>query len=135
MRMTVNHNHRIPYFLYFTGLERLIEPLRITCTAKVKANAVKQEFEKHDELKRSALRALASLLQIPESGELFFFCSTNYIFSIGELYSLNFSLFPDKNPMMCDFLTQIRSSSELNTIFEGIQKDVMSNPSEYMEIC
>ncbi|KAG1706621.1 Cullin-associated NEDD8-dissociated protein 1 [Nymphon striatum] len=90
-------------------LERLIEPLRITCTAKVKANAVKQEFEKHDELKRSALRALASLLQIPES---------------------------DKNPMMCDFLTHIRSSSELNQIFEGIQKDVLNNPSEWtMEVC
>jgi len=32
-------------------LDRLVEPLRSTCTTKVKANAVKQEYEKQDELK------------------------------------------------------------------------------------
>ena len=32
-------------------LDRLVEPLRTTCTTKVKANAVKQEYEKQDELK------------------------------------------------------------------------------------
>lgn len=37
---------------------------------KVKANAVKQEYEKQDELKRSALRALASLAAIPKAGKL-----------------------------------------------------------------
>ncbi|KAI3366875.1 hypothetical protein L3Q82_009244 [Scortum barcoo] len=36
-------------------LDRLVEPLRATCTTKVKANSVKQEFEKQDELKRSAI--------------------------------------------------------------------------------
>lgn len=36
---------------------------------KVKANSVKQEYEKQDELKRSALRAAAALLQIPEAGK------------------------------------------------------------------
>lgn len=50
------------------GLESLVEPLRATCTMKVKANSVKQEYEKQDELKRSALRAAAALLQIPEAG-------------------------------------------------------------------
>ncbi|CAI9623879.1 unnamed protein product [Staurois parvus] len=35
-------------------LDQLIEPLRATCTTKVKAGSVKQEFEKQDELKRSA---------------------------------------------------------------------------------
>lgn len=39
---------------------------------KVKANSVKQEYEKQDELKRSALRAAAALLQIPEAGKVFF---------------------------------------------------------------
>ena len=32
---------------------RLVEPLKLTCTTKVKANSVKQEYEKQDELKRS----------------------------------------------------------------------------------
>lgn len=45
-----------------------MEPLRATCTAKVKANSVKQEFEKQDELKRSAMRAVAALLRIPDAG-------------------------------------------------------------------
>lgn len=52
------------------GLDRLVEPLRSTCVSKVKANAVKQEFEKQDELKRSALRAFLALLAIPDAGKL-----------------------------------------------------------------
>lgn len=58
----------------FSGLESLVEPLRATCTMKVKANSVKQEYEKQDELKRSALRAAAALLQIPEAGKLICDC-------------------------------------------------------------
>lgn len=52
-----------------SGLERLVEPLKHTCTSKVKANSVKQEYEKQDELKRSALRAVAALLTIPDAGK------------------------------------------------------------------
>ena len=52
-----------------------MEPLRATLQTKVKANSVKQEFEKQDELKRSALRAVAALLSIPDSGE----CSLDII--------------------------------------------------------
>ena len=52
-----------------------MEPLRATLQTKVKANSVKQEFEKQDELKRSALRAVAALLSIPDSGK----CSQNDI--------------------------------------------------------
>ena len=33
-------------------LDKLVEPLKMTCTTKVKANSVKQEYEKQDELKR-----------------------------------------------------------------------------------
>ncbi|XP_028035138.1 cullin-associated NEDD8-dissociated protein 1 [Bombyx mandarina] len=77
-------------------LESLVEPLRATCTMKVKANSVKQEYEKQDELKRSALRATAALMQIPEA---------------------------DKNPHLMDFVTQIRSLPELQPIFESILKD------------
>lgn len=47
-----------------------MDPLRVTCTLKVKANAVKQEYEKQDELKRSALRALAALASIPKAGKI-----------------------------------------------------------------
>lgn len=54
--------------LNISGLERLVEPLKSTCTMKVKANSVKQEYEKQDELKRSALRAVAALSTIPDSG-------------------------------------------------------------------
>uniref|UniRef100_A0A914VPW0 TATA-binding protein interacting (TIP20) domain-containing protein n=1 Tax=Plectus sambesii TaxID=2011161 RepID=A0A914VPW0_9BILA len=42
-------------------MDKLVEPLKSTCNAKVKANAVKQEYEKLEELKRSALRAVLSL--------------------------------------------------------------------------
>lgn len=58
----INRNYFIP------GLDRLVEPLRATCTTKVKAHSVKQEFEKQDELKRSAMRAVASLLAIADAG-------------------------------------------------------------------
>ncbi|GBP29292.1 Cullin-associated NEDD8-dissociated protein 1 [Eumeta japonica] len=77
-------------------LESLVEPLRATCTMKVKPNSVKQEYEKQDELKRSALRATAALLQIPEA---------------------------EKNPHLMDFVTQIKSFPDLQPIFESILKD------------
>jgi hypothetical protein len=48
-----------------------VEPLKVTCVSKVKANAVKQEFEKQDELKRSAMRAFLALLAIPDAGLLY----------------------------------------------------------------
>ncbi|XP_054585844.1 cullin-associated NEDD8-dissociated protein 2 isoform X2 [Eptesicus fuscus] len=83
-------------------VDRLIEPLRATCIAKVKAGSVKQEFEKQDELKRSAMRAVAALLTIPEVG---------------------------KSPIMADFSAQIRSNPELATLFESIQKDSASAPN------
>ncbi|EHB14298.1 Cullin-associated NEDD8-dissociated protein 2 [Heterocephalus glaber] len=80
-------------------VDRLIEPLRATCTAKVKAGSVKQEFEKQDELKRSAMRVVAALLTIPEAG---------------------------RSPIMADFEAQIRSNPELSALFESIQKDPAS---------
>lgn len=89
-------------------VDRLIEPLRATCTAKVKAGSVKQEFEKQDELKRSAMRAVAALLTIPEAG---------------------------RSPIMADFAAQIRSNPELAALFESIQKDPASVPgAEPMEL-
>ncbi|XP_021265607.1 cullin-associated NEDD8-dissociated protein 1-like [Numida meleagris] len=83
-------------------LERLIEPLRATCSTKVKAGSVKQEFEKQDELKRSAMRAVAALLTIPEA---------------------------EKSPAMAEFSSQIRSSPEMASLFESIQKDTAALPT------
>ena len=50
------------------GIDKLIEPLKTTIYFKVKANSVKQEYEKQEELKRSALRAVSALSNIPDSG-------------------------------------------------------------------
>ncbi|XP_013401957.1 LOW QUALITY PROTEIN: cullin-associated NEDD8-dissociated protein 1-like [Lingula anatina] len=75
-------------------MDRLLEPLRSTCTTKVKANSVKQEFEKQEELKHSAMRAVAALLAIPDA---------------------------EKSPLMNEFLSQIKSSQELQGVFESIQ--------------
>ncbi|XP_018410749.1 PREDICTED: cullin-associated NEDD8-dissociated protein 1-like [Nanorana parkeri] len=80
-------------------LDQLIEPLRATCTTKVKAGSVKQEFEKQDELKRSALRTITALLTIPEV---------------------------QNSQTMAEFLSQIRANPELASLFESIQKDSMS---------
>ncbi len=74
----------------------MIEPLKTTCLQKVKSNAVKQEYEKNDELKRSALRALAALLNIGDS---------------------------EKNSLMRDFVSNIRATPELSVMFDSIQRD------------
>ncbi|XP_053147989.1 cullin-associated NEDD8-dissociated protein 1-like [Hemicordylus capensis] len=89
-------------------LERLIEPLRATCSTKVKAGSVKQEFEKQDELKRSAMRAVAALLTIPDV---------------------------DKSPVMAEFSSQIRANAEMSSLFESIQKDSTSlSATELMDM-
>ncbi|KAL2090831.1 hypothetical protein ACEWY4_013094 [Coilia grayii] len=87
-------------------LDRLVEPLRATCTTKVKAGSVKQEFEKQEELRRSAMRAVAALLSINEV---------------------------EKSPAMADFANQIRSNAEMATIFESVQGDSISGGVEAMD--
>jgi cullin-associated NEDD8-dissociated protein 1 len=90
-------------------IDRLVEPLRTTCTSKVKANAVKQEFEKQDELKRSALRAFMALMAVPDA---------------------------DKDPQITEFLQQIKGSPlDLGVLFEQIQKDSSADISLPMEQC
>jgi len=81
-------------------IDRLIEPLRTTCSTKVKANSVKQEYEKQDELKRSAMRALCALISIPDA---------------------------DKNIVVTEFVGQIRANSEMAQMFDAIQKDASSS--------
>ena len=60
-------------------LDKLVEPLRATVTTKVKANAVKQEYEKQDELKRSAMRAVAALMTVPGAGKGYSFDSCHNV--------------------------------------------------------
>ena len=93
-----------------SGLDRLIEPLKNTCLQKVKSNAVKQEYEKNDELKRSALRSLIALLKIADS---------------------------EKNALMRDFISNIRASPELSSMFDSIQrdaKDALSNNNDIVSM-
>uniref|UniRef100_A0A7N6ACR5 TATA-binding protein interacting (TIP20) domain-containing protein n=1 Tax=Anabas testudineus TaxID=64144 RepID=A0A7N6ACR5_ANATE len=75
-------------------LDRLVEPLKATCTTKVKAGSVKQEFEKQEELRRSAMRAVAALLAVPEV---------------------------ERSPSMADFANQIRTNADMASIFQSVQ--------------
>lgn len=68
---------------------------------------MKQEFEKQDELKRSAMRAVAALLTIPEVG---------------------------KSPITADFSSQIRSNPELAALFESIQDSASAPSTDSMEL-
>lgn len=99
-----------------------MDPLRVTCTLKVKANAVKQEYEKQDELKRSALRALAALASIPKAGRLKFVQSQISSQILSQLF-VSISALTDKNQQLAEFLKFIRESPELNNIFQSVQKD------------
>jgi cullin-associated NEDD8-dissociated protein 1 len=88
-------------------LDRLVEPIRATCTTKVKAHSVKQEYEKQEELKRSALRAVLALLNITDA---------------------------DKSPQMNEFMGHIKSTPELAAMYDSIQKDAMSTGQEIVSM-
>ena len=74
-----------------TKLDKLVEPLKLTVTTKVKANAVKQEYEKQDELKRSAMRAVAALMHVPGAGKF-----ETHSFYNNFFFFFFFSFFADK---------------------------------------
>lgn len=73
------------YLYMLLGLDLLVEPLKTTCMLKVKANSVKQEYEKQDELKRSALRAAVALAAIPKSGK-----KIEYVTKDTSIFNLNY---------------------------------------------
>ncbi|KAM6980352.1 cullin-associated NEDD8-dissociated protein 2 [Aplochiton taeniatus] len=87
-------------------LDRLVEPLKATCATKVKAGSVKQDFEKQEELRRSAMRAVAALLAISEV---------------------------EKSPAMADFANQIRTNAEMASIYDSVQGDSGLGPGENMD--
>ncbi|XP_012944580.1 cullin-associated NEDD8-dissociated protein 1 [Aplysia californica] len=93
--MLVRLSHLCPSAV-LQRLDRLVEPIRATCTTKVKAHSVKQEYEKQEELKRSALRAVVALLNISDA---------------------------DKSPQMTEFMGHIKATPELASMYDQIQKD------------
>lgn len=60
----------------------------------MKAGSVKQEFEKQEELRRSAMRAVAALLAVPEA---------------------------ERSPGMADFANQIRTNADMASIYQSVQ--------------
>ncbi|CAF1227456.1 unnamed protein product [Rotaria sordida] len=51
-------------------LDRLVQPLKAILQLKVKANSIKQEFEKHDELRRAAIKVFLALQQIKDANKI-----------------------------------------------------------------
>ncbi|OZC12294.1 TATA-binding protein interacting [Onchocerca flexuosa] len=72
-------------------LDSLCEPLKTQIQARAKANAVKQENDKQDELRRAALRVVVALQHIPEA---------------------------DRQQQFADLLAIIRSSTEINAVYQ-----------------
>lgn len=103
----------------------MIDPLRVTIQSKAKANSVKQEFEKQDELKRSAMRAIAALLTIADSGECVVQGPLHATPPIPIPLSLSHSLCVslDKCPALVDFVGQIKGTADTAQLFESIQAD------------
>ncbi|XP_019849564.1 PREDICTED: cullin-associated NEDD8-dissociated protein 1-like [Amphimedon queenslandica] len=77
-------------------IEKLLEPLRATVQSRVKANSVKQEFEKQEEMKRSAIRCVIALLAIPDA---------------------------DKNSQLMEFVQQIKSNADTAALYESVRQD------------
>ncbi|KAL4425586.1 hypothetical protein ABPG75_009602 [Micractinium tetrahymenae] len=50
-----------------SALDRLVEPLQGTLQAKVKADAVKQEIDRNEDMLRSCLRAIDALAKLPNA--------------------------------------------------------------------
>jgi hypothetical protein len=52
-----------------SALDRLVEPLGATLTAKVKADAVKQEVDRNEDMLRSCLRCVDALAKMPAAAQ------------------------------------------------------------------
>jgi len=81
-------------------IDSLVEPLKSICVSKVKSNAVKQENEKLEEMKRSALRAFLALVSIPDA---------------------------DKSTSIQEFLNIIKTNEELQALHDQVQNDNISS--------
>ena len=118
----------------FKDLDQIVEPLRATCTTKVKANSVKQEFEKQDELKRSAMRAVAALLQIPDAGLIFMSLVSAFLYiTLSVVLIMNWFLYSTRNqkrrPILDnayrqDIVTRICSYTRVELITKSVTYEV-----------
>lgn len=77
-------------------VEPIVDGLKSTITASVKSETVKQEYEKQMELKRSAIRSLVAIINIPDAM---------------------------RNPKLSDLVAQIKTDKNLNLILETVMCD------------
>lgn len=77
-----------------------------TSLPQVKAGSVKQEFEKQEELRRSAMRAVAALLAVPEV---------------------------ERSPSLVEFANQIRINADMASFYQSVQGGEGGGPAEGME--
>jgi len=77
-------------------LDSIVQILKDTCTHKLKANAVKQEYEKQDELRRSAIRAFVSIYKVSDA---------------------------DKNAFANEMMNLVKTSPELKPLYESVQNN------------
>ena len=87
-------------------LDQLLDGLKATIQSNVKPESVKQEYEKQLELKRSAIRALVTILQIQDA---------------------------IKNPKLSEFISQIKADKNLNIILESVMHDSKAIPGDTMD--
>lgn len=77
-------------------MDRLVNPIEAVCRTKPKENAVKQEHEKQDELKKSALRAFDALKMIPNA---------------------------NRHPVLVRFYEEILRDKELSSLYASINRE------------
>lgn len=79
-------------------LDKICESLKAQLQIKPKNNAVKQEIDKQDELKRAVIRVVLTLQKIPDA---------------------------DRHQQLSDVASLMRSSAELRALTEIVQRDTM----------
>ncbi|KRX92206.1 Cullin-associated Nedd8-dissociated protein 1 [Trichinella pseudospiralis] len=81
-------------------LINIVEPLKQVCLKKLKTNSVKQEYELQDELKRSALRAVIAIQNLPTAG---------------------------KHPVVVELMNIINQTPELLNLYENVRWDPLTS--------
>ncbi|VDL80537.1 unnamed protein product, partial [Nippostrongylus brasiliensis] len=79
-------------------LDKICESLKTQLQVKPKTNAVKQEIDKQDELKRAVIRVVLALQKIPDA---------------------------ERHQQLADVASMMRSSPELRALTEIVQRDAL----------
>lgn len=96
-------------------MENIVGLLKETCFAKLKSNAVKQEFEKQDELRRSAIRAFVAIYRIRDAG-LYLLNYLNFL----PLILYNYYI--DKDASANELMNAIKTMPELQNLYESVME-------------